>query len=255
MKKNIISILFSILSILLITRCAFPSAIDIQSTSINKFKKYYYPVSELKEPRVYHYKPKEENFDHLYWILSRVKQHGKVVLTTDSYVMDRNGNIKRVETIKEEINEIGAIVKQYVEIEYDEFENHFEVHGEINNEWVFKWNLIERDSIIWDFKTESKLYPGYVIKTQRTRNLTGQKNIIQFKGEDYNTITFLDSFSVEYVNSKLFDKQELDFKQTSIYAEGIGLYQYVRDLPDNELTYTLVEILSVSEWKNLKNKK
>lgn len=239
------------------TMCVGPSSNNTESTneSTSDYKSYYYPIDDLKDTKIYHYVPDDAGTDHLYWVLTRIKKKDKIFLKTESYTMDSIGSIKQVELIKEELNETGSYVKEYTEFQYSENGDRFEVPAEMDSECVFKWDIEENDIITWSFETENKLYPGYVTRVQRNREYNEKKTTIQFNGKDYDAIVFSDNFEIEYVSSALSDKQEFNFTQTSYYAKGIGMYQYVRNLQDSQLTYTLDEILSPDEWNELKNGK
>ena len=115
--------------------------------------------------------------------------------------------------------------------------------------------MSKREKIIWEFETVNKLYPGYITNVKRKRVYTGKNTIIEFDNIEYDAIVFSDSFEIKQSNSSFKISNISNFTQTSYYAKGIGMYQYVRKFPDRQVTYTLNEILSRNQWEDIKRKK
>lgn len=254
MTNYMISFILSFGTITLMTMCAGWSNNNAESTNSSRdYKSYYYPIDDLKNTKIYHYVSDDAGTAHLYWVLTSFEEKGKVFFATDSYTMDSLGILKQVEIIKEELNDIGSYVKEYTEFQYNDKGNRFEAPAVLDNECVFKWYMNDNDVITWSFETENKLYPSYITRVQRNREYNDETAKVQFNGKDYDAIVFADSFKIEYISSALGDKQEINFTQTSYYAKGIGLYQFVRNLQELPMTYTLDEILSLDEWNELKN--
>lgn len=223
------------------------------NTKHKKIKSYYYPFENLKTSKVYHFLPDNKKKDELFWVLSLIKDNNKTYLLTDSYAKDSLGNLNHIEVIKEEINNEGAFVKEYIEIQHAKNGNKFNSPAVMESECVFLWNLRKGEEIIWKFKNENKTYPGYDIETTRRRKFSGESLTIEFEKRKIPAIKFNDKFKISYVKKLNNQRDDFDFTQTSYYAKGIGLYKYTRVFKESQITYTLTEILSHTEWK--KNKK
>ena len=251
------SLIQSILTILLISKYVESSDSSSESTKISdiNLEEYYFPIDDLENTKVYHYVSDETEVKHLYWVLKKSVKNGKTFLITDSYSMNSSGEFKRIEIINEEINEAGSFVKEYTKFQFDKNGNKFEVSAKLQSECVFKWDMNKGEKIIWEFETENKLYPGYITNVEKKREYIKETTIIKFNDKEYDAIVFSDNFKVKQSNSTFNKSIISNFTQTSYYAKGIGMYQYVRKFPDGQVTYTLNKILSKGQWNDLKKKK
>ena len=223
------------------------------SNEQTNFKSYYYPFESFKTSKVYHFLPDNKNNSELFWVLSLKKENNKNYLLTDSYAKDSLGNLSHIEVIKEEINNEGAFVKEYLEIQHDNNGQTFNSPAVMESEGVFLWNLNKNDEIIWKFKTENKIDPRYVIETSRKRKFIGKSLSIEFDNKKVPTIEFKDNFKISYIRKLNKQRDDFDFKQTSYYAKGIGLYKYTRVFKESQITYTLSDVISHAEFKKMKN--
>lgn len=66
------------------------------------------------------------------------------------------------------------------------------------------------------------------------------------------SINFIDNYTVTYLPHDSQDRDSVYFSQSSVYAEGIGLYKYTRNLDNRKVTFTLIEILSPVDWEKIK---
>lgn len=109
------SILFiiSVGLLYLISSCASHKKI----ISSKDLKEYYYPIEDLKEPVVYHYKTDEELNEDVFWRLSKEIDNGITYLKSDVYSYDENGKLSKIEEAKEEITKKGAFIIEHVEYE------------------------------------------------------------------------------------------------------------------------------------------
>lgn len=222
------------------------------SNEQTNFKSYYYPLESLKRSKVYHFLPDNKNDSELFWVLSLKKENNKTYLLTDSYAKDSLGNLSHIEVIKEEINDDGAFVKEYVEIQHATNGQIFNSLAVMESEGVFLWNLNKNDEIIWKFKTENKIDARYVIETSRKRKFIGKSLSIEFDNKKVPTIEFNDNFKISYIRKFNKQRDDFNFTQTSYYAKGIGLYKYTRVFEKSQITYTLSEIISLAEFKKMK---
>ena len=251
MIKKQVFIMFFLTTVPLILMCCGTS-----SSSLNKktsYKEYYYPIKDLTTPKVYHFTADDEKSGDLYWVLSTVSENGKSYLLTDSYTKDSLNNLKHVEVIKEEINEKGAFVKEYIESQYSKNGVLYKSPAIMENECVFQWDLKGDKEIIWKFINESKIYRGYKVETERVRKFVGiTTEKLEYNNESISVAKFIDNFKITYINTLNSQKDIFYFEQTSFYAKGIGLYKYIRTFPDSKVTLTLIEILTLSEWEKIK---
>lgn len=222
------------------------------SSEQTNFKSYYYPFETFKTSKVYHFLPDNKKNSELFWVLSLKKENNKTYLLTDSYAKDSLGNLNHIEVIKEEINNDGAFVKEYVEIQDAKNGKTFDSPAVMESEAVFLWNLKKNEEIIWKFKTENKIDPRYVIETSRKRKFIGESLSIKFDNKKIPTIEFNDNFKISYIRKLNKQRDDFDFTQTSYYAKGVGLYKYTRVFKESQITYTLSEIISLTEFKKMK---
>jgi hypothetical protein len=251
MKRKILyPFLFTWISVFLLTCCG------VEETSKSEvktdYKPYYFPVSELSTPKVYHYTVDDEKSEDLFWVLSTVTEDGKIYLLTDSYTTDTLDNLIHIEVIKEEINSQGSFVKKYIETQRSQDGQEFTSAAVMENESAFLWDLENTEEITWKFRCESKIYPGYDVETSRKRKFTGESVTIEFEDMETPAIKLFDKYRVTYIKRLNSRRDDFDFTQTSYYAKGIGLYKYTRVFPENQVTYTLSEILSLDEWEKIK---
>lgn len=251
MKRKILyQFLLALLSVFLLICCGAEetSKSEVQTD----YKPYYFPVSELSTSKVYHYTVDDEKSEDLFWVLSTVAEDDKLYLLTDSYRRDSLDNFIHVEVIKEEINSQGAFVKEYFETQRSEDGQEFISAAVMEKESAFPWDLENTEEITWKFRCESKIYPDYDVETSRKRKFTGESETIEFKGMETPAIKLYDKYRVSFQNRLNRRREDYDFTQTSYYAKGIGLFKYTRQFPENQLTFTLSEILSLDEWKKIK---
>ena len=251
MTQKQISAFFLLIIPTLLSICFGIKEETLRSEQTN-FKSYYYPFKTLKTSKVYHFSSDNKKNSELFWVLSTVNDNNKTYLLTDSYAKDSLGNLNHIEVIKEEINNDGAFVKEYIETQHAKNGKTFDSPAVMESEGVFLWDLKKSEEIIWKFKNESKTDPRYDIVTSRRRKFTGESLTIEFENRKIPAITFNDNFKISYIRKLNNQRDDFDFTQTSYYAKGIGLYKYTRIFKESQITYTLTEILSYTEWKKIK---
>lgn len=237
--------------ILLTTACA-PNRRTLFSKSLIE---YYYPVEELEQPKVYHYKTGKELNKHVFWKLSTEIDNGNIYLISDVYSYDEKGELSKIEEVKEKITDKGAFVVEHAEYEQDDFDNTFKLNSVIGDNCVFLWKVKFNEKIEWNYSNQSKIFENRTQFVNKKSYLESTEQQIVFNGSKYKTVVFKDRFYYEYTNN-ITKKVESSFRiqQISYYAKGLGLISYKLKIPSGpEMTFTLDEILSEDEWDKLLN--
>ena len=144
-------------------------------------------------------------------------------------------------------------MREYSVTHHSDPDGPYQLPADIMQPCVFKWDMDEGETIIWEHKSEDKLYAETKSNIKRSRTFTGQFTEVQFSNQNFKAMVFADSFEIDYSYSGDNEQFEFDFSQTSYYAEGIGLHSYVRKLDDDgEAGFTLINILSLEEWEKIK---
>lgn len=219
-----------------------------------EYKSYYFPIEELRTPKVYRYSSENTNDGDMYWVMSTVAENNQTYLLTDAYTLDSMGNLNHIELVKEAITDKGAFVKEYSETQRNQHGQTFQSVVTMESDGIFLWDLKTDKEIIWKFKSVSKAYPDFENETYRERMFTGTHTTITFHSKETPAILLTDSFKIHFNNRSTKQQEAYDFSQTSYYAKGIGLYKFTRVFPDRQVTVILKEILSLDEWEKIKLK-
>ena len=249
--KNILT-LISISLILTVTTCSS----DKEVVSSKKLRKYYFPVEELEKPKVYYYKSGEKSDQHLFWKLSKKVEDGKTYLITDAFTYSENGEIQKVEEIKERITEEGSFVVKYVQYEYDDLGNTFKLNSTMKDSCVFKWEMTSEKEIEWFFSNESVIFENYTHSISKKRTLVGTDQKVNYNETKNKAIQFSDHFTTKYTNRSTGSVDKTyEMNQTSYYSKGIGMVKYNRQFEDGSgITFKLHDIMSLDEWnKKIEN--
>lgn len=73
----------------------------ISRGDVHNAMEYYFPIKDLKEPKVYHYKPGIPNEQDMYWVMYVEDTLDQKFLITDSYSVDLYGKTLHIEWLKE----------------------------------------------------------------------------------------------------------------------------------------------------------
>ena len=244
MRSKILFISISL--ILTATNCSS----DQKVISTKNLKSYYYPVEDLNQPKVYYYKSEKELNRHLFWKLSKKEENGVTYLITDAFTYGQNGEIQKVEEIKERITKEGSFVVNYVQYEHDDLGNTFKLNSTMKDSCVFKWEMTSDEKIDWSFRNESMIFPNYTRSISKKRSLENVEEKFEYKGENKPAVLFSDHLNTKYTNintGSIDNAFEMD--QISFYAKDIGMTKYTRKFEDgSDITFELYDILTMHEW-------
>lgn len=218
-------------------------------------KEYYFPIDSLSTPKIYHYRSKKDSED-LFWELTTQRHENKTFLLTKAYKYNDEGEIVILEELKEDVNDKGAYLKEYVQYEYVGLDTSYKLNSTIIEDPVMLWESNYEEPISWSLSNESKRYKNITRFISKNRTLINSNEKIEFNGQTYKAVKFGDDYKTVFTN-KITGKVENinEFHQVSYYAENIGLYEYSRRFNDNSsVTFTLQDIFTLKEWQDFRDR-
>lgn len=218
--------------------------------SLGGLDKYYFPIEELKEAKVYHYKNEIDSEPDLFWKLSVKADDEKTFFITESYSYSTDNKLIQIEEIKEEITEQGSFVVEYIQYEHDDYGNVFKLNSVLEDNCVFLWRMNSKDKITWTFHHESKVFNELTRNATKTRQLKNIDKEVNIFGNKHKAIVFNDEIDLEYTYNET-NQVESSYPslQVSCYAKGVGMVSYNRKFKDgSEVTYMLEKIMPFDEW-------
>ncbi|MFK5982344.1 MAG: hypothetical protein QM499_05460 [Flavobacteriaceae bacterium] len=202
-------------------------------------KEYYFPMAELVEGKIYTYECKAEPSNTEFWKLTSNLTDNTLI--TEAF----NSDYKQYEFFKEQLNNNGAILLEF--ISYRSNENEQNVSAVINKPIdldVFKWKT--DNPYKYSSETIDENY-GKVIFEKKREFLEEVKLTVLEK--EHKALKFKESYKT--VVSKT--KQKYEYSQFSYYAKGIGLVKMEKEYPDGAIqVLELTKILSIPEWEKEK---
>lgn len=216
-------------------------------------KHFYFPTDSLTQTRVYHFTTEDSDAD-MYWVMTSTLDNGKTLLATDLYGLNQDGELKLMESTREELKADGAYVTAYTEFKMDAGKEMLPAVAVMKSNCVFKWDLKETEPLLWSFEETMAQNPAFLQTTTRTRTYTGAGEPVFFQGDTLETIVLTDKFHLEMSNTQMGRTKTYDFVQTCYYADQVGMYRYVREMDSLKVAYTLQDILSNDAWLELLNK-
>jgi len=216
------------------------------------YRGYYFPMESLAKPKVYHFSCDDREVGDLFWKMNSYNDGDELYLKTDSYQRDSSGKMVPVEYFTESIRDNGAFAEEMTTFETDERGEEFQIEVTNRIKRLFFWEWDVNTPAVWMFVHESERFAGYDREVRRERNFTEQHAAVRFQGKDHKAVVFTDLFRDVLIDQETRDRESYQFVQRSVYAEGIGLYQYTRFFPGgSSITFTLKSIYSLDEWEKM----
>lgn len=205
------------------------------SCTSKNLMKYYYPIHQESEIKVYKYVNPENSKFTEYW-KTTTDPIEKTILT-ESF----NSKFDLYNTFQEKITHNEANLIKYVEYEGKSLIK--EINAEVKDDKVFSSNKDEQYQYLVQFKNK---YGRFTFEKKR-QFIDFQE--IQIQGKKYKTARFKDNYLINAIDQK----DTYKFSQITYYAEGIGMVKYERTLPTGKRILELERILSNKEFEALKN--
>lgn len=198
-------------------------------------KKYYFPMSEMTNGKVYKYECKSDSSRTEYWKLT--SNLNENTLVTEAF----NSEYEQYEFFKEGLTKEGSKLLEFVSYRTEE-------NGQKQNDVTNK--PIELDVFKWKTGTpylySSESIEEYYGKVtfEKKREYIGNVKINVF-GKEYKALKFKENYKTEVPKAN----QKYEYIQFSYYAKGLGLVKMEKEYSDGiKRILELTEIIPVSEW-------
>jgi hypothetical protein len=207
----------------------------LSSCSSKNLMKYYYPINQESEIKIYKYINPEDKESTEYW-KTTTNPIQKTILTES---FDSKFNLYN--TFEEKINEDKAELLKYIEYEGEQMIK--EIIATVKKNQVYS-------------SSKSEPYNYAVEYTNKYGKFTFEKKRqfvnfeeIEIQGKKYETAKFKD----EYFINAIDQKEKFGFNQNTFYAEGVGMVKYERFITNDETKILeLSKILTENEFKEIK---
>jgi hypothetical protein len=216
MKKLILLLLLN----LLITSC----------TSQKNFKKYYFPINSIKEPKVYVYVDRKDQLNHEYRKFSINQKRN--ILFTEYY---SGGEINK--SIKEKITRKGIELIEFNTYERNDDGVLIPVKAIILDKNVCKWKKGE------EYNYTVKYKGRYTTEVYEKRRINRGFEKLTLNGIEYEVMCIYD---LGEINS-----EDVDEMYVTYYAKNIGLIKSYFEDHHNQIELDLMKILSEKEFDKL----
>jgi len=234
-----------VISLLVVFLCSCEDHPGEPKGKVNNAMDYYFPIEDLRDTKVYHYKPTNKANQEMYWVLSVHDTLGKTYMITDAYSKDVNGTAWKLEWMKEEITIDSAVVKDYIRYYYDDSRYITPIRATIQSPTTFRKELNKNSSVIWGYSANDPYSASVKEEMKRKRTYTGNSYETNFNNQKVEALVFKDQFIIRQIKNKDEVLSVEDFYQYSYYAKGIGLIKYKRFFDESTYEFTLVDIYSV----------
>lgn len=200
--------------------------------------KYYYPINQKVEVKIYKYINPEKKESTEYWKVTTNPNQG--IVLTESF--DSKFNLYN--TFEEKVNRNKAELLRYIDYRDGGELNFKEVKAKIEKSQVYKSSKSESYSYAVTYTND---YGRFTFEKKR-RFVNFEE--IEIGGKRYETAKFEDNYSIINV----FDeKDKYEFSQVTFYSFEIGMVKYERLIsPTGEMKILeLDKILTEDEFKEM----
>ena len=200
-------------------------------------KKYYFPISELADGKVYKYECKLDPTKTQYWKLTSDLKNQ--ILTTEAFESD----FRQYELFKERITDKGTELIEFTSYLKNQKDHLFPVYNIPKEIDVFKWNTKEsyKYSAVTDFDENTKMI------FSKEREYIGKTKIFVL-GKEYKAIKLKGYYKTVVVNST----EKYEYVQYSYYIKGIGLVKMEKEYSDGKKeTLELTGIMTIDQWNKM----
>lgn len=207
----------------------------LSSCSNKNLMKYYYPINQKSEVRIFKYINPSNNDLTEYW--KTTTNPTQRTILTESY----DSKFQLYNTFEEKVNLKEANLINYIEYEGKQVVK--EIKAKIRKDEVYKSAKTESYNYAVEYTNK---YGRFVF--EKKRQFKGFMKI-EIQGRKYRTAKFKD----EYIINSIDQNDKYEFNQNAYYAEGIGMVKYERFIPTGETrVLELEKILTEKEFEKLK---
>jgi len=205
-------------------------------------KTYYFPVKELKNPKVYEYQAvSNDTLPNDYWYYSTLVQDGNIYFTGNYY--DENFRVQQF--FREEMVSNGMLLSDTYLYATAEDGKQVQVPVEILSESSFPFEVSDPSGVFL-YKIKWIVQPEPLVTTTliRNRRYIGDTSYV-YKGRELDCIYFeLRELIEGYQEGEGYVEPE--YTGIEIYAKDIGLVYYRKDIAENtSLAYELADIYTM----------
>lgn len=203
----------------------------------NNLMKYYYPINDKNETKVYKYVDPSNSKTPVYWKVTTDFKN-KTILT-ESY----DSRFNRFNSFFEKIKKKEADLLRYVDYETGTNETITEINATIKKNKVYRSN-----------KKEPYFYAVEYNNMYGKTHLEKKREFVDFEeitvqGKKYSTAKFKEKYLINEKDDTFI------FYQISYYAKGMGMVKSERNFPNSDgevLILELEKIMTAAEFKKLK---
>ncbi len=225
-----------VLSVLLLATCQQDDRKDIED--------YYFPIDELREGKVYEYRPiDQDSIGSDYWYYSKLRKDGKTYFIGNYY--DAAMNVRQF--FREEKIADGMLLEEMFLYASDSLGKSIQIPVEIQAANSYPFKVSEPSGIFlfkvkWDDPNDPESHTTLI----RNRRYVGDTTYV-YQGKTYDCIKMeLRELVENYVAGEGYAEPE--YSGLELYAEGLGLVYYRRNISNNfVLEYELVDTYSMEK--------
>ncbi len=198
-------------------------------------RNYYFPLKNLTDGLVYEYTPVgNDSITPIYWYYRSFIEDEGIFLTGTYYEYQ----LEPLQFVREELVKNGMLLEDIKLYQPDSsLEQSVKIDGEIISGTVFPFE-VKKEGGIFLYKVKfplSETQSATIIKNRRYLNDT----TFTFEGQTYDAVEFEVRELVEY-DDTVAGGIEPEFSGSEIYAEGLGLVYYKKELAEgSHLEYRL----------------
>ncbi len=211
-----------------------------------EFMAFYFPIYDLKEGKIYEYRPvNDEALPVDYWYYSSHEVDGKLHFTGNYY----NDRFQVQQFFRETQEDKSMLLNDFILYNTNEAGGQDQIDVEILSKETFPTLFADstkthKMGIKWDIPGET----GTTIALNRERKYIGMANYT------YNDVIYESAIfkTLEHVEHFVADDGYLEpsFPGVEIYAKGIGLVYYKKQLSEESvIEYELYKTYSMSEFE------
>jgi len=217
------------------------------SSGTQNIKAYYFPFDDLKDGRVYEYRPvNDPNQPVEYWYYRTLESDSATYFTGNYY--DHDFVVRQFSN--EEIISNGTLLHSYFLYQSDSLGIQTQVPAIIESGNVFPFEVKDSTGVFlmklkWVFQEEPEISTTLI----RNRRYMG-KTKYTFKNKEYDAVSFkltelVDDFNNGHLGPPQYNGQE-------IYAKGLGLVYYKKEINERFiLEYELVDTFSMKKLESM----
>lgn len=208
------------------------------------FDQYYFPTTELEDGLVYEYRSASgDSLSNEYWLYKRVDVENVAYLVGTYY----DAYFQLRQYFRERITEKGTVVEDYFLYQPDSIGKSITYKANIIAASSFPFLLKDTTSVIvFGLKWEISQDPYHEIRITKNRQFSGRAKFA-YKGERKDAVIFDLRERVEDDRDGVLEKE---FTGSEIFAEGIGLVYYEKEIDQNvNLSYQLFDTYTPEEFE------